>query len=257
VDGTDNHKILNDAIDAVWAPLGNKIAYKGAWDGQTALIVADPDGSNPVPVAFGLIEPHPDWSPDGTRIAYVKVICTSRCGYDVWSVRADGTDERQLTFTDNQERGVSWSPDRSKIAFLASDPELSGGAGIFTMNPDGGGITKLRDDGGFPFWRPFINRRPDCSGVTASPGSLWPPNHKLVRVTLAGASDPDGDAVTLVVTGVSSDPPAGPSDARTGPGQNQARVRAVRGRTYEIAFDVGDDAGAHCFGTVSVAVTHG
>jgi Tol biopolymer transport system component len=255
-DGTGNHKILDNAADATFAPSGAKVAYRGAVGDQSALIVANADGTNPVPVAYGLLEPHQDWSPDGTRLAYVRETCTSRCGRDIWSVRPDGTDQRQLTFTDNQERGVYWAPDGSKLAFVASDPDLSGSVGIFTMNSDGSGITQIRASGGYPYWRPLVNRRPDCSQVSATPSSIWPPNHKLVTVTLGGATDPDGDVVDLVVTGVTSNPPAAAGDVLTGPGQPQARVRADRGRTYTIAFDAGDQAGAHCTGNVSVSVAH-
>jgi hypothetical protein len=259
LDGTGNHKILDSGFSPIWSPVGGKLAYLGGSGPGTGLIVANEDGSNPVQVAQGyFIESKFDWSPNGTRIAYAKETCVSdRCIYDVWSARADGTEDRQLTFTDNQERSAEWSPDGTKIAFIASNPDLSGNAGIFMMNADGSGITQLRSDGGYPFWRPLVNHPPDCSGVTASPGSIWPPNHKLVTVTLSGATDPDGDQVDLVVTGVTANPPAGSGDALTGPAQNQARLRAVNHRAYALAYDAGDQAAGHCRGTVTVAVTHG
>ena len=46
------------------------------------------------------------------------------------------------------------------------------------------------------------NQPPDCSTVFATPAMLWPPNHKLQLVTLLGCSDPNGDTVTVTITGV-------------------------------------------------------
>src|SRR5207244_10212250 len=50
------------------------------------------------------------------------------------------------------------------------------------------------------------NRPPVCTG-TASPNLLWPPNHKFRLITISGVTDPDGDPVTIVITGVTQDEP--------------------------------------------------
>ncbi len=114
----------------------------------------------------------------------------------------------------------------------------------------------------------LANRPPDCSGVTASPTVLWPPNHKLQTVTVAGATDPDGDAVTITITGVTQDEPLnGPGDGNTSPDAvageiaAQVRLRAERagggnGRVYVIAYTATDANGASCSGTVTVSVPH-
>ncbi|MEX2103255.1 MAG: Calx-beta domain-containing protein, partial [Gaiellaceae bacterium] len=51
------------------------------------------------------------------------------------------------------------------------------------------------------------NLAPDCSGVRPSTTRLWPPNHKFRLVWLLGATDPEGDGLTLAVTGVTQDEP--------------------------------------------------
>jgi hypothetical protein len=93
--------------------------------------------------------------------------------------------------------------------------------------------------------------------VTATPSSL---RHGGFRtVTLGGATDPDGDAVTITITGVTQDEPVGRRpDARPGAGSHQVELRAQRrprgdGRVYRIAFTASDDAD-ECSGVVTVEV---
>ncbi len=112
------------------------------------------------------------------------------------------------------------------------------------------------------------NAAPDCSAVAPRPASLWPPNRRFHTVTLDGATDPDGDPLTLTITGVTQDEPvSGPGgrstspDARLGPASNEVQLRAERsgsgdGRIYRIAFTVADPHGGSCSGLVTVGVPH-
>jgi hypothetical protein len=105
------------------------------------------------------------------------------------------------------------------------------------------------------------NRPPDCSAATASPATLWPPNGKLVPISIRGVTDPDGDPVTLTVTGVGQDEPLsrrGLPDA-LGIGTTAVQLRADRagsgdGRVYRLSFEARDPQGASCSGTVTVCV---
>ena len=113
-------------------------------------------------------------------------------------------------------------------------------------------------------WCP--NRPPVCLAATASPAELGPPNHSLVPIEIVGVTDPDGDPVTIVVTGVTQDEPLeGQGDGSTCPDavieDGRASVRAERGgpdhdRVYVISFTATDDEGASCVGAVSVCVPH-
>src|SRR5918995_1717659 len=96
---------------------------------------------------------------------------------------------------------------------------------------------------------PPANAAPDCSGVEPSEPRLWSPNHKFRKITLGGATDADGDSLTLWVMGVTQDEPVrskargdkGP-DARWVDGHaNAVALRAERdakgdGRGYRIEF---------------------
>ena len=112
-----------------------------------------------------------------------------------------------------------------------------------------------------------FNSPPDCSHAAAAPGNLWPPNHKLVPIAISGVTDPDGDPVTVTVTGVLQDEPThglGSGDTcpdAAGIGTAQASVRAERsgqedGRVYHVFFTASDGRGGQCQGQVQVCVPH-
>jgi hypothetical protein len=108
---------------------------------------------------------------------------------------------------------------------------------------------------------------PDCARVVATPATLWPPDHAFEKVSLSGATDPEGDRVSLLVTHVTQDEPVAahpgdPSpDARVAGRNNQIRLRRERlagrdGRVYKISFTAGDGKGGSCFGTVPVTAPY-
>jgi hypothetical protein len=141
------------------------------------------------------------------------------------------------------------------------DPSLTAATITATAKDDDGGVSAPRSIS------LNFNRAPVCIDVRSSLATLWPANHKLVLVTLGGATDPDGDAVTYAVTGVRQD------EALTGGGSGSTAfdaqpasggsvyIRAERagagdGRVYTISFTVRDPNGASCSGTTTVSVPH-
>ena len=110
------------------------------------------------------------------------------------------------------------------------------------------------------------NSAPDCSGVRATPALLWPADRRLRKVTLSGATDPDGDAITLAITGVTQDEPVrakrrdqSPDAAWVAGRPDQVKLRAERqdrgdGRVYRVAFTARDTARVECSGSALVAV---
>jgi hypothetical protein len=108
------------------------------------------------------------------------------------------------------------------------------------------------------------NANPECAGARASIPTLWPPDRRMVPVGILGVTDPDGDPIRIVVTGVTQDEPisrigrgAACRDASIAGGQ--ARLRAERagggnGRVYRISVRAEDGRGGACEGSVAVCV---
>ena len=113
-----------------------------------------------------------------------------------------------------------------------------------------------------------FNRAPSCATVSASPNTLWEPNHSFVLITLSGGSDPDaGDTIAFRITGVTQDEPTfglGSGDFASDAillSIDQLMLRAERdgsgdGRVYTIAYTLTDTSGASCGGTAEVTVPH-
>ena len=103
------------------------------------------------------------------------------------------------------------------------------------------------------------NTAPDASGAVASIGSLWPPNNKMVDISIEGVTDADGDEVTIAIDSISDDEGSDSDDAVAN--GDTASLRAQRdgkgdGRTYTIEFTVDDGKGGTTTGSVTVEVPH-
>ena len=111
-------------------------------------------------------EDEQDVSPDGLWLAYRSIGRQE----DIFIMRTDGTGRRQLTDDIHNDRGPRWSPDGGTIAFYSN---RSGSYEIWTIRPDGSGLTQLTDSPGkstrSPVWSPDgqwlvgIDRRSDGS----------------------------------------------------------------------------------------------
>lgn len=82
-------------------------------DGRGAVNLTHTDGAH---------EDSPAWSPDGTRIAFIRSTGDDRAPEaDLWVMDADGSGQLQITSTGRAERwsAPSWSPDGRRIAYAA------------------------------------------------------------------------------------------------------------------------------------------
>jgi hypothetical protein len=164
-----------------------------------------------------------------------------------------------------------------------SAPTVSGTCGVVACVPPSGSFfpvgmttvtcTATRQDGSQTSctFKVTVEDResPLISNASASPSSLWPPNHKMedvaINYTTADNCTPSGSIVcTLSVT--SNEPVEGGGDGDTSPDwevidAHNVRLRAERsgggnGRIYTITIRCTDAAGNVTTQTVTVTVPH-
>jgi hypothetical protein len=109
-----------------------------------------------------------------------------------------------------------------------------------------------------------VNDPPLCTAGRASLALLWPPNHKMVQISITGLADANDDRLQIAVTGVTQDEPVnGIGDGDTSPDAviqgDTVLLRAERlgngnGRVYRVGFVAIDDQGGSCLSSVDVTV---
>lgn len=129
---------------------GTKLVYRSDREGSWEVYVANPDGSDAKRLtddaANDDVERHwyggegpPVFSPDGESIYWTRRFPTG--GFDVWSMRADGSDKRNLTATnDGSDSYPRPSPDGRLIAF---NSDRDGNDEIYVMNVDGSNVRRV------------------------------------------------------------------------------------------------------------------
>ena len=116
---------------AVASPTGEQIAYQVGYysvknnNSQQKLAIINADGTGRLLLTEGKqSETDPQWTSDG-RLAYL-------CGGQLWTMKSDGTDRRQLTKLEKEVEGYLFSPDGTQVVILHSLPFHD----IIQKNPD-------------------------------------------------------------------------------------------------------------------------
>lgn len=113
VSGTDGFN-----TDASWSPDGTKISFvRGHYFGDfnpptNDLYVANADGTNPIQIAHAAGERDfgPVWSPDGTRLAFTRILPDG--AIQVYTMRPDGSEQQPIVIApDTQTFTPQWAPD--------------------------------------------------------------------------------------------------------------------------------------------------
>lgn len=133
-----------------WSPDGKQIAFVSDRLGKPQIFIMDAAGGKARRLTTsGSYNVNPRWSPKGDRIVYSR----SQGGFQIYSIRPDGSEDTQLTSAGSNEN-PSWSPDGRFITFSS---RRSGGDGIYVMRADGSGQTRVSQTaGGYfqPAWSP-------------------------------------------------------------------------------------------------------
>lgn len=168
VDGTGAHRITRyegshacyDLLPS-WSPAGSAIVFSVLCEGgNEGLWAVEADGSDRRQLIAGDYEVDeyrsPVWSPDGTKIAFVKTDWTLDDPIKsaaIYVMNADGTGAMQLASRAAFDRSLTWSPDGRAIAFTRY---YAGGSDIFLLDLETAEVTQLTHTGDAvdPAWQP-------------------------------------------------------------------------------------------------------
>jgi Tol biopolymer transport system component len=146
------------------SPDGTRIAFGSALGGKSVINLINVDGSGLRSLTDNRLsyDGEPAWSPDASKIAFVRgydptrggVANFSSCGSEIYVVDVDGPgDEINLT----QGYGgtdPSWSPDGKRLAFASNRDD---NFDIYAVSWEGGEVeqlTRTESDEGEPAWSP-------------------------------------------------------------------------------------------------------
>jgi hypothetical protein len=97
---------------------GSRIAFDSDRDGIRAVYVAAADGSDVRRISGSGYAAVPSWSPDGTRLAFVRAEPEAPKVWNLWTAASDGTQLQRVTrHRVGQAWGASWFPDGRRVAY--------------------------------------------------------------------------------------------------------------------------------------------
>jgi len=148
---------------------GGQIAFARSEEGRSSIFAIDSPGAAPRQVTTGRGDRAPDFSPDGSRIAF------SHAYEDIGVVGAGGGPVQLIPIpAPSHGRGgyvnsPAFSPDGSRLVFRRG-VYGSGGqdeTGLFTVGLDGSGFARVSADGFAPSWQAQSPPPPPEVGATA------------------------------------------------------------------------------------------
>src|SRR6476646_10292143 len=141
----------------------------------------------------------PQLSPDGQLIAYVVGTTDpkeDKGSSHIWMVGFDGSNNRQITFSQDSESSPRWSPDGKYLSFTSSRPGKARGNQVWLLDRSGGEAQQLTEIKG------------------RLQGYEWSPDSKRLALIVG---DPDPDAPDPSIS--AGQTPAAGGDAAGGRGK--------------------------------------
>jgi eukaryotic-like serine/threonine-protein kinase len=136
--GGPERRLLAPSWDFDWSPDGKYLVCEAPPNGALSLVAVDnPENKRPLTTSVGqTYDAYPRFSPDGTTVAFVRLLSNVAYVQDVHLVRIAGGEPKRLTFDNTSIGGLDWTPDGAYIVF--SSDRLGGNGRLWKVSASGG-----------------------------------------------------------------------------------------------------------------------
>jgi TolB protein len=146
-------------VDGLEDEGGELLLFRSLRDGQSRFWTVQPDGRDAKPITSAGASLEAAWSPDGRFIAMTGA-AGDATQTDIYTMRADGSQFRNVTDSPGHDQDPDWSPDGKRIVFITLRTSVN--PDIYVMDADGG------------------NQRPLIEADTGEYGPRWSPDGRRI-----------------------------------------------------------------------------
>jgi TolB protein len=152
-DGSNQHLFYSNGWDPTWSPDSSKILFATTVGDKPQLAILNMDVSNFIQVTdVQFLRGRSDWSGDGK---YIVTYDGKPWQREIYLLKPDGTDLRQISPPGGNSQGPSFSPDGKWVVFTAYFGSIgnNNGCEIYIMRIDGTDLTRLTNND-YCDWQP-------------------------------------------------------------------------------------------------------
>jgi hypothetical protein len=258
-----------DGVSGVYDAFNNRLVVFGGWPNHTQTatnavwVLSNANGQGGTPAWTNLVSEGAPSSPPARR-SHAAVYDPGSNSMTIFGGYNNGAPYFNDTWILSNANGLGGTPAWTQLSPTGGPPAARQTlAAVFDAVSQrmtifgGGGASGAFND----TWVLTQCTGPVITGLSATPNSIWPPNHKMIPVHVSGATTGGCGAVSCKIISVSSNEPVDADGDWVITGDLTLNLRAERlgtgtGRTYTITVQCTDASGNNSTKTVAVTVPH-